>query len=462
MAAETAREQHRVIVLTDMEADPDDTQSLIRLLLYANEIDIRALVATTSVWRKSDIRPDSIERTINKYGEVHDTLKQHAPGYPTERHLLSLVLDGQPGYGMESVGEGQDTEGSNVIIRELEKDDDRPLWISVWGGANTLAQALHTIRETRGAGEAAEMISKLRVYTISDQDDSGIWLRREFPDLFYIVSPGDYGRSTWVAINGPKKDFDIYGTNQWLAENIQQDHGPLGAHYPDTVWGMEGDTPAFLSLIPNGLNTPDHPDWGGWGGRYELYTPGAEEIGAGDGTTGPGGVPLEPEPRPIWTDTQDTYTPWEPKSGGRAIGPGEETYTGNDMTLLRWKNDFQLDFAARMDWTVMDYEEANHPPEVVLAHDNRLTVKSGGWVSLNAFGTSDPDGDSLSYHWFEYPEAGTLDEPVELGHAVNDYDVGVRMPQVEKTETAHFIVRVTDKGEPPLSRYERVIVTIEP
>ena len=92
------------------------------------------------------------------------------------------------------------------------------------------------------------MIAKLRVYTISDQDDSGIWIRNNFPDLFYIVSPGDdYGSATWSGINSfiPGIDNDKI-SNTWLAQNIQQGHGPLGAAYPDVAWGMEGDTPSWF------------------------------------------------------------------------------------------------------------------------------------------------------------------------------------------------------------------------
>lgn len=68
-------------------------------------------------------------------------------------------MNGQLGYGMASVGTGQSTEGSDAIIRLLEAEDDRPLWISVWGGANTLAQALRDIRETKSDAEAARLIS---------------------------------------------------------------------------------------------------------------------------------------------------------------------------------------------------------------------------------------------------------------------------------------------------------------
>jgi hypothetical protein len=178
---------------------------------------------------------------------------------------------------MEAVGEGKDSEGSEWIIKVLEEDDPRPVWVSVWGGPNTLAQALWKIRETKSRREARRLISKLRVYTISDQDDSGSWLRKEFPELFYIVSAGgNYGSATWIAINrsfeGANNDVI---SNKWITDNIQQGHGPLGAQYPDVAYGMEGDTPSWLSLIPTGLNPfwDEHPDYGGWGGRYELYKP---------------------------------------------------------------------------------------------------------------------------------------------------------------------------------------------
>ena len=270
-----ADQKHRVIILTDIEADPDDTQSLVRLLLYSNVIDIKGIIATTSVWKKTSVAPESIKKVVQSYGKVQPNLMQHEAGFPQTDELLSIVKQGLPEYGMLGVGDGKDSEGSDWIIKVLEENDDRPLWVSVWGGVNTLAQALYKIDKTKSEAEAANLIAKLRVYTISDQDDSGIWIRNQFPDLFYIVSPGDdYGSATWNAINNVVNviDNEII-SNSWLAENIQQGHGPLGAEYPDVAWGMEGDTPAYLSLIPNGLNTPEHPDWGGWGGRYELYKP---------------------------------------------------------------------------------------------------------------------------------------------------------------------------------------------
>ena len=86
-----AETKHRVIILTEMEADPDDTQSLVRLLLYANQIDIKALVATTSCWLQKEVNPESINRVIRAYGQVHANLEKHEKGFPSEQALLNLV-----------------------------------------------------------------------------------------------------------------------------------------------------------------------------------------------------------------------------------------------------------------------------------------------------------------------------------------------------------------------------------
>ncbi|MCK0135959.1 nucleoside hydrolase-like domain-containing protein [Arenibacter sp. S6351L] len=451
-------QKNRVIILTDIEADPDDTQSLVRLLLYSNQIDIKGIVATTSCWLQHRIAPESIERVIQAYGKVHPNLLKHEAGFPKPEALAALIKNGLPEYGMKGVGDGKNSEGSEWIIKVLEEKDDRPLWISVWGGVNTLAQSLDQIRKTKSKKEAQRLISKLRVYTISDQDDSGIWIRNNFPELFYIVSPGDYyGTATWTGINSYIKGIDNSSiSNIWIAQNIQQNHGPLGAEYPDVAWGVEGDTPAFLSLIPNGLNEPEHPEWGAWGGRYELYKPDFSKTKKGSSI-----VKIAPETRAIWTNTDDNYTPYAPKEYGRSVKKDTITFKDNKVTLWRWREDFQNDFAARMDWCTQTYEEANHPPEPKLTHSDRLTVKSGEAFSLDAFKSRDPDGDNLSYLWFHYPEESSYKEKIDLG-AENVHIVNLRAPIVKKKETIHFILKLSDKGTPALSRYKRVIVTVLP
>jgi len=452
-------QKNRVIILTDIEADPDDTQSLVRLLLYSNEIDIKGIIATTSCWHKTRVDPESIIKIIQAYGKVQPNLNKHEAGFPEADALLKKVKKGLIKYGMLGVGDGKNSEGSDWIIKVLEEKEDRPLWISVWGGVNTLAQALNKIKNTKTEAEAKTLVAKLRVYTISDQDDAGIWIRNNYPDLFYIVSPGDdYSSATWSAINSFVKGIhNDEISNNWLAQNIQQGHGPLGAVYPDVAWGMEGDTPSWLSLIPNGLNEAEHPDWGGWGGRYELYKPDFAKLKKGDSD-----VPLEPETREIWTNATDSYTRYIYNEYGRAIRKDTVSFNDNKATLWRWRDDFQNDFAARMDWCTKSYQEANHPPVPVLRNPKQINVKSGEGFSLDASGSTDPDGDNLSFLWFNYPEAGSYKKMIKIDGAENAHGAYVVAPEVEKKETVHIILKVTDKGTPPLSRYKRVIVNVLP
>jgi hypothetical protein len=457
------QQQHRLIVLSDIEADPDDAQTLVRLLLYSNQIEIEGLIATTSIHQKARVAPETMHKIINAYEKVQPNLLKHEPGFPSSQDLHSMVKQGLPVFGMEGVGKGKDSEGSDWIISILEKADDRPVWVSVWGGPNTLAQALWKIRETKSKAVAKRLINKLRVYTISDQDDSGIWIRKNFPDLSYIVSIGSYMDATWSAINSTIEGINNDEiSNDWLAKNIQQGHGPLGAEYPDVAYGMEGDTPSWLMLIQNGLNDPATPNWGSWGGRYELYIP--EPLKEPIIPVFIGGAKYEPESRPIWTNAEDTYIPRLPNRWGRAIKQDTAIFRGNKVTLWRWREDFQNDFAARMDWCTRSYEDANHPPVPALGHADKLSVKSGEIFSLDASGTTDPDGDNLSYWWFQYQEAGTYQKAVSFRPlAENLYNVHtIVAPAVDKPETIHFILKVTDKGMPALSRYKRVIVTINP
>lgn len=449
--AQDKSEKLRVLVLTDIEADPDDAQSLTRFLVYANEWDVEGLIATTSIHQKAMVAPQTIHRIVDAYGESYTTLSTHAKGYPSAEVLHGMVKQGLPVYGMDGVGAGKDSEGSDWLIKVLEKQDDRPVWVCVWGGPNVLAQALWKIKETKSTAEVKRLVGKLRVYTISDQDDSGPWMRKTFPGLFYICSPGyTYGNATWRGItsDSPGSNTEVV-SDAWLAENIQQGHGPLGTMYPDTAYGMEGDTPTFLYLIPNGLNEPERPDFGGWGGRYEHYTPELKE----EKTWRADWPKTLQETRSLWTNAKDSV--YIPSKDSSSVGIHE--------TIWRWRTEFQNDFAARMDWTVNAFDEVNHPPVPALAHEDEIELRSGEQFYLNADGTIDPDGDSLSYLWSQYVEAGTYPNKVSFRpYAQNMYRVPFIAPEVEKKETIHFILSVTDKGTPALTRYKRVIVTVVP
>ena len=449
----------RVFVLTDIENEPDDAMSLVRYLVYANHFDTEGLVATTSIHQQGRVAPQRIRHIVEAYGRVRDHLEQHEPGFPSASQLLPLVSEGLPLYGLSGVGAGKDSPGSDLLVRALDRDDPRPLWVTVWGGPSVLAQALWKIRATRPPEALARAVAKLRVYAISDQDDTGPWLRKEFPGLFYIVSPGfhdggAYHHATWSGIGGDHFHARCDGadtslvTNEWLDQAVRR-KGPLGAEYPRWHYLMEGDTPSFLGLIDNGLNAPEHPDWGGWGGRYELYTPRPRKWHA------------QPETRPIWTDADD-----------EVLGADGRWHDDNHATIWRWREAFQNDFAARMDWTIKPPAEANHPPLPRLGHPDRLAARSGQRVELSAEGTTDPDGDALDYAWFYYGEAGSF--PLAAGHSGQPLHIeNADQPRAAFTVPAnsllgpgpgdmHIILAVTDHGTPRLTRYRRLIVTVAP
>ena len=219
--------------------------------------------------------------------------------------------------------------------------------------------------------------------------------------------------------------------------------GPLGEQYPFMKFLMEGDTPTFLYLINNGLGDTEHPNWGSWGGRYEFYQPRTERWF------------IEPETRPLWTDAQD-----------EAMGVDGSWHTGNKVTIWRWREAYQNDFAARMDWTINDYKNANHPPVVKLACEKEITAKVGDRVDLSVEGSSDPDANQLSYKWFYYPEVGTFNfSSARSGNPLKIEDADKAkawfiVPKTERKGTMHIIVAVTDNGQPALTRYERIIVNV--
>ena len=449
-AAICAQEKPRVLVLTDIANEPDDEESLVRFLVYSNEFDVDGLIATTSTWLKKGPREDLIRRQIAAYAEVRPNLSKHAAGYPTAEQLAAITHTGQTEYGMAVVGAGKKTTGSQHIIDVLDKPDARPVWVTIWGGANTLAQALTDLRATRSVAEVKAAVAKMRVYSISDQDDAGVWLRQEFPELFYIVSPSqdghEYARATWTGIsgdrwykNGPEHKFALV-QNPWLEENVIKNHGPLGALYPKFAYIMEGDTPCFLGLVPNGLGWAVSPAYGGWGGRYSLYR-------------------CYGETRKIWTnnaESRDTVT-----------ADNGKTETTDPATIWRWREHFQHDFAARMDWCVADtFEKANHNPQPVLNGDRSknvltLSAKGGDTVTLSAEGTADPDKNPVRTTWWIYSEAGTPKYRPTLT-ATEGLATTVTLPTTAKPATVHIILQVEDEGVPHLFAYRRAVLEITP
>ena len=272
----------------EMYSDPDDVQTMIRFLLYSNELEIEALIASAGSLANI-ARKRNILDVLDLYEQVQPNLAKHDTRYPTADALRAITFEGRDGtWGSphfrsaglpldDMLGADKDTEASNAIIRIVDRDDTRPVWVCVWGGPCEVAQAIWKARHTRSAEAFAHFLGKLRIFQIGRQDNSSDWLLDNFPDLFVITSERNY---TGMFASSPGSQHSLSDLN-WVNENLRQGHGPLGAVYPRSGWNhetpgvCEGDTPSYLHLISavRGVNDPDKPDEGGWGGKFVQPDP---------------------------------------------------------------------------------------------------------------------------------------------------------------------------------------------
>lgn len=436
--ATSAPARPRLLVLTDISsltagvAEPDDGQSLIRLMLYADEFDIEGLVATANMGHGPRVRPDLIRRVVDAYAAVRPNLLLHDDRYPPAADLAGVIKSGQPIAGPKvpverSIGEARDTEASEWIITVVDRPDSRPVQVVIWGGSADLAQALGKVRRTRDPGGLRRFLAKLRVHAIGDQDSTGPWMREQFPDLFAITQRRAY--------RGMYRGGDTsLVSSEWVKANIHG-HGPLGDLYPNynggDIWSAklgpvrgikEGDTPSFLALIPNGLGDAEHPGLGSWGGRFAGEARRLTDVADTDLDTAG-----DPDPRM--------------------------------SSVYRWRPAFQADFAARLDWCVKPHAGANHPPVVRIRGDRERPARAGGAIELDAENSTDPDGDTLDFAWRIYPIDPTLASAV----AVEGRDsprARVVVPPTMAGKTVPVLLALSDRGHPRLTRYGRVLVRV--
>ena len=437
----------RLVVCTDIapaDVEPDDMESMVHLMVYVDMFEIEALI--TSVGWNCDPYPKEwaqyLYRVIDAYEkDVTNLMKrskqesflsidkengcQQIGYWPSANYLRSRAVMGSERGGIKVIGDGNDSPGSDLLIRLADEDDSRPIYVAAWGGANTLAQAIWRVKQTRSAEELKRFVRKFRIYTITDQDmhynmrmdraySSHQWLRQEFQDDLQFI----WDEGTW------QEQCEL-GKRNW---NMHQQHiqgiSALGKEYPNYKWGVEGDTPSFLYVLPNGLNDPEDPSQAGWAGYHQ---------------------------RGLCADSLTTaWTSWQEPTRSISVGYKQHFYP---VELN--------DFMARMQWA--DKGEGNVNPIVLInGHEGPspliLHAKTGDTIRLDASKSYDPDNDVINFLWWQQPEIGTAKLSIDDAESAI---TTVRFPADAAGQTLHIVCEVTDNGSFHLKSYQRIIIVIE-
>ena len=243
--------RHRVLVSTDIGGtDPDDQQSMVHLLFYADVFDLEGLVSSPyGPGRKSHIL-----EVIDRYERDYPNLRSHSDRYPTPDALRAITKQGETEVAPYA-GVRQPTEGSRWIVERARAADPRPLYVLVWGGLEDLAQALH---------DAPDILPKLRVHFIGGPNkkwspDAYQYIATHHPSLWMIEANATY--NGWF-VGGDQADDR--GNASFVKAHIAG-RGALGDYFVALLGGVikMGDTPTVSRLLRGAPEDPSQPSWGG-------------------------------------------------------------------------------------------------------------------------------------------------------------------------------------------------------
>ena len=245
-----AGQPHRVVVSTDIGGtDPDDFQSMVHLLVYADSLEIEGLISSPY----GPGRKQHILDVIDCYERDFAKLQSYSIKYPTPDTLREITKQGETEVA-PYVGVRVATEGSRWLIECARRDDPRPLHVLVWGGIEDLAQALH---------DAPEILPKLRVYYIGGPNkkwgpNAYQYIADHHPNLWIIEANATY--RGWFTGGNQSGEW---GNREFVNQQIAG-HGALGDFFYKSLNSMKmGDTPSVGWLLSGNPEDPSQPGWGG-------------------------------------------------------------------------------------------------------------------------------------------------------------------------------------------------------
>jgi hypothetical protein len=465
----------RTIVTTDPELD--DSNSIVRFLLYTTDVQTEGLIYASSRfhWKGdgkgntmhlpgreySRLGPQTswrwkpgerfIDDAVDIYGKVYDNLKVHDANYPTPDSLRAKIREGN----VEFEGDiSKDTPGSDLIKQVLLDDKGGPVYLLAWAGQSTIARALKSIQlhyETKPEWpKIADAVSKKAIIqAFGDQDGTyASYIKPNWPKIAFrnmATATWGYGARGVVL-----PEFAKYLSAAWTEKHVSK-VGPFGAFY--RVWGdgkqmAPGDMTDYFGF--SGLTAQELKAKGYW-----VWTPVQEKgswISEGDSSTF---MNLLANGLRAYEDA--TYGGWGGRKGADSDAAGKKP---PDYATARWFEFAQLDFAARLQWSVTPkFDGANHAPRVSMESGPNVTAVAGDTVPLKAAAT-DPDGNELTVRWQQYKDAGTYSGAVTFSNTKSLVS-SIQVPDDAKPgQTIHLLLQVTDNGTPALTSFQRVIVTI--